>query len=191
MGVVTINFGFESGSNRVLQYLKAESVTVEQNKKAVLLCRKYGFDVTGSFMLGSPTETLEDMRKTLELMDWMKENGAVELWCGVTKPYPATQLWTYGVSHNLISKNFNWDLVDPKYVHNPVFLEKSISKKEFFRLFKEAKYKSFSMTIRKKENPFVRRIKDLVYYNKILYDLYKLNGAITKEVKKSMSNIVH
>lgn len=185
MGAVTINFGFESGSNNVLQYLKAESVTVEQNKKAVLLCRKYGFDVTGSFMLGSPTETLEDMHKTLELMDWMKEHGAVELWCGVTKPYPSTQLWEYGINHKLINKNFNWDLVDPRYIHNPVFLDKSISKKEFFKLFKEAKYKSFAMSMKGQENKLIRNAKDLVYYNKILHDIFiYFQRIIPKKIKK-------
>ncbi len=172
LGIITVNFGFESGSERVLKYLKGDSVSIEQNKKAVLLCKKYGFDVTGSFMMGSPTETIGDMKKTLELMDWMKKQGAVELWCGVTKPYPATQLWDYGIKNNLFDKNLDWNLVDPSYVHNPVFLDKKISKKEFFKVFREAKYKSLDMSLEKKSK-FARKIKDIVYYNKCLYDLAK------------------
>lgn len=170
IGIVTVNFGFESGSDKILNYLKGESVTVEQNKNAVLLCRKYGFDVNGSFMLGSPTETIEDMRKTLELIEWMKHQGATELWCGVTKPYPATKLWNYALEHGLINKNFNWDLTDPSYIHNPVFLDKSVSKKEFFRIFKEVKSKSFSTSLRKGENKAVRKIKDAFYYNTFLHE---------------------
>ena len=172
LGIITANFGFESGSDRILKYLKGNTSSVEQNKKAVLLCRKYGFDVTGSFMLGSPTETIGDMKKTLELMDWMKKQGAVELWCGTTKPYPATQLWYYGLKNNLFKKKFDWDLVDPSYPHNPVFLDKSISKKDFFKIFMEAKYKSLSMSLKKKSK-FLRKIKDIIYYNKFLYNVGK------------------
>ena len=156
-----------------MQYLKAESVTVKQNKKAFLLCRKYSFDVTGSFMIASPGEKIEDMQKTLELMDWMKKRGATELWCGVTKPYPGTQLWEYGIKNKLINKNFNFDLVDPSYVHNPIFLDKSISRKEFLKIFKKIKEKSFETSIRKRENKIVRKLKDFVYYNKLLYDLLR------------------
>ncbi len=169
MGVVTVNFGFESGSDKVLQYLKAESVTVEQNKNAVLLCRKYGFDVTGSFIIGSPGEKIEDMQKTLELMGWMQKQGVIDLWCGVAKPYPATQFWEYGIKNKLIGKNFNFDLVDPSYVHNPVFLDKGISRGEFFRIFREAKRKSFEISMRR-EARIVRMLKDFIYYNKALCD---------------------
>jgi len=172
IGVVTANFGFESGSNRILQYLKAESVTVEQNKNAVRLCRKHGFDVTGSFMMGNPGEKMEDMQKTLELMGWMQKKGVIDLWCGVAKPYPATKFWEYGIKNNLIDENFNFDLVDPSYIHNPVFLDKSISKEEFFRIFREAKYISFSIS-NKNESRIARKIKDFVYYNKILCDIAK------------------
>jgi len=171
MGVVTVNFGFESGSDRILRYLKAESVTVEQNKKAVILCRKYGFDVTGSFIVGSPGEKIEDMRKTLELIKWMNKQGAIELWCGVAKPYPSTQLWNYGVKNKIIDKNFKWDLVDPSYIHNPVFLDKSISKKEFFRIFKEIKRQSFNTSLCKKENSLLRELKDIFYYNTFLNNI--------------------
>jgi radical SAM superfamily enzyme YgiQ (UPF0313 family) len=183
--VVTVNFGFESGSNRILQYLKAESVTVEQNKNAVMLCRKYGFDVNGSFMLGSPTETLEDMRKTLELMKWMKEQGATELWCGVTKPYPATKLWDYALKNKLMDKDFNFNLVDPSYPHNPIFLDKHISKKKFLRIFKEAKDKSLDSSI-KKETKLIRKIKDIIYYNESLYN--KLSKSTRNKVLKGIMN---
>lgn len=172
LGIVTVNFGFESGSERILKSLKGGNVNVEDNKRAVELCRKYGFDVNGSFMLGSPGETLEDMKETLQLMDYMKKLGATELWCGVTKPYPRTKLWDYAIKNKLIDKDFNWDFVDPSYVHNPIFLDKSITKKEFFKIFRDAKKRSFQTSVRGKQNELIRRLKDFVYYNKPLYDFF-------------------
>jgi radical SAM superfamily enzyme YgiQ (UPF0313 family) len=150
-----------------------------------MLCKKYGFDVTGSFMMAAPGEKIEDMQKTVKLMNWMKNQGAIEIWCGVTKPYPGTQLWEYGIKNRLIDKNFNLDLVDPSYIHNPIFLDKSISKKEFYKIFKLAKQISFETSIRGKENMLVRKVKDIVYYNKLLYDGVKL---LTK-IKPTMETV--
>jgi radical SAM superfamily enzyme YgiQ (UPF0313 family) len=168
-GVVTVSFGFESGSDRVLKYLKADSVTVEQNKNAVKLCRKYGLDVTGSFMIASPEEKIEDMEKTLQLIKYLKSLGASELWCGVTKPFPNTRLWDFAVKNDLISKNFDWSSVDYAYVHNPIFLDKSVSKKEFLKIFREIKDKSFTTSMKGQPNKILRTVKDFFSYNEFLY----------------------
>ncbi len=170
-GVVTVSFGFESGSERVLKYLKGESVTVEQNREAARLCRRYGLDVTGSFMIASPGEKMEDMEKTLELINYLKDIGASELWCGVTKPFPNTKVWNYAVENKLVGSNFDWSSVDYANVHEPVFLDKSIPKKEFFRIFREIKNKSFTTSMKGQPNRIMRRIKDFFYYNKLLYNI--------------------
>jgi len=62
-GCRQIASGVESGSQRILDVLN-KSVTVEQNKKAIKICKEAGLLVHGSFMLGSPTETVEDVRLT-------------------------------------------------------------------------------------------------------------------------------
>ncbi|TFH46852.1 MAG: B12-binding domain-containing radical SAM protein, partial [ANME-2 cluster archaeon] len=43
MNTNQLSFGFESGAQNVLNYLKKKSVTVEQNRNAVFLSKKYGF----------------------------------------------------------------------------------------------------------------------------------------------------
>ena len=49
-GCWAIQFGFESGSQRILNFIN-KGTTVEQNAKAIALCNKYKIFVDGSFMM--------------------------------------------------------------------------------------------------------------------------------------------
>jgi magnesium-protoporphyrin IX monomethyl ester (oxidative) cyclase len=183
LGVITVNFGFESGSERILKKLKGENVTVEQNLNAVKVCRKHGLDVTGSFIIGSPGEKIEDMIETKEMIKKMKEMGAMEIWCGVAVPYPGTKLWDYAIKNNLLKK-FHWALADPSYLHNAIFLDKSVSRKEFYKIFKEIK--DISMDIYNAKKPgLIRSVKEKFYYNKTLFYLSgKVLAALPNKLRE-------
>ena len=64
MGMVSVGFGLESGDDEVLGYLKADSVTVAQNYRAVELLKNAGIFTNASFIIGSPTETRAQIMKT-------------------------------------------------------------------------------------------------------------------------------
>ena len=68
MGVTHISYGFETGSEKMLQYLKRNAVSMENHRNAVKLSKEYGFHVGGSFIIGSPTDTKEDMIATITLI---------------------------------------------------------------------------------------------------------------------------
>ena len=105
-GCKELMFGFESGSQRILDVLNKKT-TVEQNKKAIELCNKLGIMACGTFMIGNPTETLEDIKLTQQ---FIKENNKYLHDIGVlsTTPYPGTELWKWCEEHNLIPKNIDW-----------------------------------------------------------------------------------
>ncbi|MBN2121080.1 MAG: B12-binding domain-containing radical SAM protein [Candidatus Omnitrophica bacterium] len=65
-GIYLITLGIESGSDRVLKFIR-KSLTTEKVRRVVKLIRGYGIDIAGLFMLGFPGETLEEMRKTIKL----------------------------------------------------------------------------------------------------------------------------
>ncbi|MFH1424514.1 MAG: radical SAM protein [archaeon] len=77
LNVLVIHFGFETGDNEILQYAKnSKAISVEQNKKASDLCRKYGILVQGYAMMGFPQDTHETImnsfnffKKYSDLMD--------------------------------------------------------------------------------------------------------------------------
>ncbi|NQT46451.1 MAG: B12-binding domain-containing radical SAM protein [Candidatus Omnitrophica bacterium] len=56
-------FGIESTSNQSLRKIK-KGITIEQAKKTILLCKKYGIITGGGFMIGFPWEDIDDMKRT-------------------------------------------------------------------------------------------------------------------------------
>lgn len=64
-GCWQIAFGLESGSQKILDKMK-KGIKLEQSRKAVKWCQKYGIDVRAFFVLGMPGETKETIRETVQ-----------------------------------------------------------------------------------------------------------------------------
>lgn len=113
MNVTLLSFGFESGCEKTLSYLKKGTVTVAQNRRAIQLCKKYGIRCHGNFIIGAPGETREDV---LETMNFVRNNFLKDPdWDGwlisifLTTPLPGTELWEYAKSRGLVDDFMNWD----------------------------------------------------------------------------------
>jgi len=103
-GCHQVTFGFESGSQKILNVLNKKT-TVQQNRLAIKLCKQVGLLVNGTFMIGNPTETIEDIRVTQQ---FIKENDIDCVGVCITTPYPGTEIWKWCEKHGLIPKSFNW-----------------------------------------------------------------------------------
>lgn len=86
---VWLVFGVESGSQRILNKMN-KGITIEQIKKAFQLCKKYKIRTTASVVLGSPTETEEELEMTLKLLDEIKPTRYT--YC-LYAPYPGSPLF--------------------------------------------------------------------------------------------------
>ncbi len=109
--VSEINFGAESGSNRILGLLD-KGTTVEMNQEAIDLLRRHGFSVRCSFIVGCPTETAEEVRSTYEFLIRNVLAGKLPHNCPVNilMPIPGTKVWNEGVRAAKISPaNFDWE----------------------------------------------------------------------------------
>lgn len=110
MGIEGISFGFESASQRILSYLKKNTTTVEQNKKAIELCKKYEISAEGTMMLGVPGESEEDLNLNLR---FIRENELNNIFIYITTPYPGTELWDYAVKKGIVNENsVDWSKID-------------------------------------------------------------------------------
>jgi radical SAM superfamily enzyme YgiQ (UPF0313 family) len=138
MNARMVFFGFEHGSQRMLRLLKGEKFTVEQNKLAVRLCVKHGLDVFGSMIFGSPGETLDDIRQSIEFIQWCKRNGATRVMAGVMRPYPATPIWDIALKRGLVSNDMDWSLLDTTLHQEPMMLDPAIDPEEFARAYADA-----------------------------------------------------
>jgi radical SAM superfamily enzyme YgiQ (UPF0313 family) len=65
-GAHTLKFGAESGSQRILDLMQ-KGITVEQTIEANIKCRESGINPAFALLIGYPTETFEEMDKTIDL----------------------------------------------------------------------------------------------------------------------------
>ena len=98
--------GLESGSERILNYLKGGTVTLEQNKNAVNILKKHKFVVDASFIIGSPTETKWGCLQTLNFLKRSKIDGGETY---VLLPFPGTDVWKYGKQRGLLNDYMDWN----------------------------------------------------------------------------------
>lgn len=106
-GCRQVVFGFESGSQRILDILKNKTTTVEQNAQAVKLCKQAGILCLAGFMIGNPTETVEDIRATFQ---FIKNNPIYKVGLFITTPFPGTKLWKWCEEHNLIPEKIDYSI---------------------------------------------------------------------------------
>lgn len=89
-GCLQLDFGVESGSQRILDEVINKRIKLEQVETAFDLCRKYGIRSHASFMLGLPTETREEMIQTFKFAQKIKPNWYA---FGIFTPLPGTALY--------------------------------------------------------------------------------------------------
>lgn len=145
MGVKVLNFGFESGSDKVLKSLKGDTISVESHKRAIQLCNKYDLKVWGSLMMGSPGEDINDMKETVRFIDFAIENKCQRIGVFVASPLPGTEFWETAKRRGMVSESMDWDSVDYGNYGFPMLLDPGVSREEFKAVFKEASAKADSL----------------------------------------------
>ncbi|MBL6995926.1 B12-binding domain-containing radical SAM protein [Desulfobacula sp.] len=98
-GFVQVDFGVESGSDKVLKTLKKNSDALSI-KMAFLLAKKAGLRTMATFMFGSPSETKEDVEATMRLAKEINPNFVSSFFI---TPYPGTELMEMAITNNWIS----------------------------------------------------------------------------------------
>lgn len=132
-GCIQLEFGFESGSEHVLGFLKNHSVTINQNQVAINIIKKVGMRINGYFMIGTASETEEEMLETQDFI-YKNLNKLDSFQIGYTTPYPATKLWDlYGMDNNAIEKLWKGYIPYLKF-HNFVKILKSSNSVEDINL---------------------------------------------------------
>ncbi len=99
-GCVSISYGFESGSPRMLKSMN-KIASLEQMENVVRINRKYGMMLPVSFIIGMPGEDDESCRETVEFC--VKNEIPLKSIMFAT-PYPGTELFDLAVSTGIINK---------------------------------------------------------------------------------------
>jgi len=97
-GCVLIGYGIESGSQRMLDFIK-KRVTLDQAKNAVHLTKKHLGWADCSFMIGYPGETRGTIQETI---DFCKELTLTPEVIFFLTPYPGTELYSMALDQGKI-----------------------------------------------------------------------------------------
>ncbi|MCK5145251.1 B12-binding domain-containing radical SAM protein [bacterium] len=103
MGVETVNFGIETASPKLLEFLNKRQ-TVDDACRAVEVCHENGLNCVINLMFGIPTQDEEDYRCTLEFVKKAKPDSVNSFFY---TPYPGTELYDYCFEHQYLPEAFN------------------------------------------------------------------------------------
>jgi anaerobic magnesium-protoporphyrin IX monomethyl ester cyclase len=107
-GCVQIDFGVESGSQRILDEIIGKKTNIAQIIRAFALAKKNRIRTLANFMLGFPTETYQEFKETERIADLIKADVYV---FSIATPLPGTRLYEL-VNENISPAEYtllNWN----------------------------------------------------------------------------------
>ncbi len=107
VGCKTIYFGVESASQKVLDYY-GKNISPELSRKAMRNCKEAGIEnVIGSFIVGAPIETHEDVQRTFDFALSLKGMDFPQM--NVLMLSPGMDLWNAAVREGHLDEEKHWD----------------------------------------------------------------------------------
>jgi anaerobic magnesium-protoporphyrin IX monomethyl ester cyclase len=105
-GCFRLEMGVESGDDGILKAI-GKNITVEQVRQSVETIKKTGISLGTYYILGHPNETIETLRKTVDLA---VELNTDVIAVGLMVPYPGTRIFDMALQgkngYRLLSKNW-------------------------------------------------------------------------------------
>lgn len=100
-GCYSVNFGIESGSERLRQILLKKNVTNKEIVNAAGLLKRYRIKFLTNNMIGLPGETIEEAIETIKLNSKIKTDIP---WCSILQPFPNTEIAEYAIKNGYADK---------------------------------------------------------------------------------------
>lgn len=168
-GCVNLSFGVESGKEEVRKILN-KPVSFNEYKKFVEDCRKLGIETNAYYMLGHPTEKLEDIKETINFAKKLDTDYAS---FNITNIFPGSPLYQEMLEKKLISKNI-WEEFTLNKAELPVYLPEGVGRKELEKLLGSA-FRSFyfrpKIIYRKLKK--IKKFSDFLHHLKIAFIILK------------------
>lgn len=117
-GINTINFGAESGSLAMLNYIHKD-ITPEDIINSAKKCKEYGFKAEYSFIIGFPKETKKDREKTFKIIDELHSIIDPDIKLFMFTPFPGTELYEEALKRGLKEPKSLEEWIDFEY-ENPI-----------------------------------------------------------------------
>ena len=106
-GCMALCFGIESGNQGILDRIKKKT-TLEECRRAAVLCHDAGIDPWMSFILGLPGETAESIKETMEFGKVLSESHGFH----ILAPFPGTEVRERCEEYGIKILTDDWDKYD-------------------------------------------------------------------------------
>jgi len=101
-GCNRIRFGVESGNPEVLKNLR-KGITLDQVREAFKMAKKTGLITFAYFMLGSPGESVKEVKQSIRLAKEIDPDFVQFL---ITTPFPASELYDLGLDKGILKHDY-------------------------------------------------------------------------------------
>lgn len=144
-GLIHVDFGIESGSEKILASLK-KGFRTEDVYAAIDTVKKHKISVGATFIIGSISETLADVEETRNLA---RKIGADYTQFFIMTPYPGTELWDYARERNLMFENITYEHFRHGGVQLQPFMKVELTSDGLIRMQDDLNNEFVNRTIRK------------------------------------------
>ncbi|GAF69972.1 unnamed protein product, partial [marine sediment metagenome] len=128
-GCWQINYGIESGSQRILDFIK-KGTNLRTIERALKMTRQAGMITKGYFIMGHPTETLESIQETI---DFIKKIDLDIFQMSFMVPFPGTELYDIGSQYG--ECRIDWDKMN---IWTPLYIPNGLTEEDLKRESKRA-----------------------------------------------------
>jgi anaerobic magnesium-protoporphyrin IX monomethyl ester cyclase len=113
-GCYNVGIGIESANNSILKQMK-KSNTIERVQKGIRIFREAGIEVLGQFVIGSPGDTLETVKESIQ---FAKNSELDFVMFYSILPFKSTEQWDYVHEYGSLfeSKIHNYHTIKPRIV---------------------------------------------------------------------------
>lgn len=175
-GCTRIDFGVESGSQKVLDGMK-KNIDIEKAKKTFDLCRKYGIRTYADYMVGFPHESVDDIHQTIDSSIYIDPDY---IQISYVIPIPGTSMYSDGIKNGWIDKDIPFEDYDStgQIINTGDITEDDL--KRMYNLFWKKFYMRPKLVFRelmrmvKSKNEFLRVIKGFKSFYTRVYSANRL-----------------
>lgn len=129
-GLFYVGFGIESASERICRDIITKRVLLEKSYDVIGWCEEFGITPNPFFIFSHPTETWEEAKDTIKIMESLK--GKADVSAAILHVYPGTDLERRARNEGVIPADFSWaDEKDHRVVmlpaaqgHVPLYIDK-------------------------------------------------------------------
>jgi radical SAM superfamily enzyme YgiQ (UPF0313 family) len=134
-GCRRICYGFESGNQSLLNTLK-KGFTLKDSRDAARYTKKIGIKTIGSFIFGTPGETKETIKQTIQ---FVKELKLDFIKYHILTPFPGTPFYENLITTNKLDAEL-WKKIGSFYpnVEDMIYVPDGLTKKELIRIQRRA-----------------------------------------------------